>query len=95
MVASVCGSTCLCSACLPACTPACLPWSRGSCLNADLAIACLANSSIHRCTCLQVAHILVAPEKKDLIPQLRQRIEAGEASMAALAAEHSQCPSRR
>ena len=39
-------------------------------------------------------HILVAPDKKDLIPQLRQRIEAGE-TLAALAAEHSQCPSRR
>lgn len=39
-------------------------------------------------------HILVAPDKKDLIPQLRQRVEAGE-TLAALAAEHSQCPSRR
>lgn len=44
---------------------------------------------------LQVSHILLSPDKKGLLPQLRQQIQAGEASLAALAAEHSQCPSRR
>ena len=43
----------------------------------------------------QVAHILVAPEQKALIPQLRRRILDGEATLAELAAEHSTCPSRR
>jgi hypothetical protein len=43
---------------------------------------------------VQVSHILLSPEQKGLLPQLRQRVAAGE-SLAALAAEHSQCPSRR
>ena len=41
----------------------------------------------------QVAHILLSPDKKDLIPELRRRVEGGEA-LGELAAQHSQCPSR-
>lgn len=43
----------------------------------------------------QVSHILLPAEQKALAPQLRQRIQAGEASLASLAEEHSKCPSRR
>lgn len=40
-----------------------------------------------------MSHILLPAEQKGLLPELRRRIEAGEA-LAALAAEHSKCPSR-
>ena len=43
----------------------------------------------------QVSHILLGPEQKQLLPQLRGKVEAGEATLAALAPEHSQCPSER
>lgn len=51
------------------------------------ALLCLAARQV------EVSHILVGPEKKDLIPQLRERLAAGE-DFKGLAAEHSQCPSR-
>lgn len=36
---------------------------------------------------------MLPAEQKGLLPELRRRIEAGE-TLAALAAEHSKCPSR-
>lgn len=41
----------------------------------------------------QISHILLPADQKGLLPELRRRVEAGE-PLAALAAEHSKCPSR-
>lgn len=47
---------------------------------------------------MEVSHILLKEgtpaEQKQLAAQLRGRIASGEAALAALAAEHSGCPSR-
>jgi len=42
---------------------------------------------------LQVSHILLPADKKELLAELKSRVEGGE-PLAALAAEHSTCPSR-
>lgn len=42
---------------------------------------------------VEISHILLPADQKGLLPELRRRVEAGE-PLAALAAEHSKCPSR-
>lgn len=56
---------------------------------------------LHRCAlrCMaakqvEVSHILLSQENKGLVPKLRKSIAAGEETLAILASEHSQCPSR-
>jgi hypothetical protein len=56
---------------------------------------------LHRCAlrCMaakqvEVSHILLSQENKSLVPKFRKSIAAGEETLASLASEHSQCPSR-